>query len=194
MSFCEFAPIAQCVYHQVGDCFHGLRRSHTWGESWLQTLTSSMNSPGHSRHHSSSSRCTLLTTRFITRKASRRGRTDRTFSWQCGCKSTHSPLILSFHLPPFFDHPQIFYSPLRLLRMRGSRINTAWGFTDAAHAFNGKVTRTLTCTTLLPTIIWIGRTVIGSIQSLFYAVRLGVDSGFLMLLVVSLIYPTNSVT
>lgn len=98
MSFCEFAPIAQCVYHQVGDCFHGLRRSHTWGESWLQTLTPSMNSPGHSRHHSSSSRCTLLTTRFITRKASRRGRTDRTFSWQCGCKSTHSPFSHSISL------------------------------------------------------------------------------------------------
>jgi len=35
--------------------------------------------------------------------------------------------------------------------------------------------------------------VVGSMQSLFYAVRVGTDSGFLMLLLASLVYPGNAV-
>eukprot|EP00035_Acanthoeca_spectabilis_P025390 m.458236 g.458236 ORF g.458236 m.458236 type:complete len:255 (+) comp21451_c0_seq1:2060-2824(+) len=41
---------------------------------------------------------------------------------------------------------------------------------------------------------FLAMTAIGAMQSLFYVARAGMDSGFLMLLMVSLIYPANNVT
>lgn len=37
------------------------------------------------------------------------------------------------------------------------------------------------------------RGLVGTIQSLFYLTRMGIDSGFLMSLLVALIYPANAV-